>query len=69
MCKTLFSHRALQQRRRRRRGRHQGLLGEHAQPHLPPEEGGGAEASGHVLQRGHAQVPGEARSAPWEITT
>lgn len=40
-------------------GRRQGLLGEHAKPDIPFEEGVRAEASGDLLQRGHAQVSGQ----------
>lgn len=36
----------------------QGLLGEHAKPDNPSEEGGGAETTSNLLQRGHAQVSG-----------
>lgn len=36
----------------------QGLLGEHAKPDITSKEGGRAEATSNILQRGHAQVPG-----------
>lgn len=36
----------------------QGLLGEHAKPDNPFEEGSGAETTSNLLQRGHAQVSG-----------
>ena len=42
-----------------KQGRFQGFLGEHAKPDIPFEEGGRAEATGNILQRGHAQVSGE----------
>lgn len=44
----------------------QGLLGEHAKPDNPFEEGGGAETTGNLLQRGHAQVSGLRSWERWE---